>query len=297
MSRKALILGASGRFGRAAAHALEATGWQVQRFDRQRDKLPTAAHGAALIVNAWNPPYSRWAAEVPGLTAAVIAAARDSGAAVAIPGNVYVYGEDLPPVLSPDTPHGATHPLGRIRRELEDAYRAAGVRTFVLRAGDFLDTEASGNWFDRVLAAGIDRGRFTYPGSPDIAHAWAFLPDLAQALAGIAARLDDLPTFSEFTFEGHTATGRQLAEGIARVTDRPIRLKRMSWLPIQLARPFWPEAKQILEMRYLWDRPHSIDGSALAALIGPPPHRPLDDALRAAVQPLLQKSRSTQTSR
>ena len=297
MPRTALVLGAHGRFGRSVAAALETARWQVRRFDRQRDDLTSAAAGAALIVNAWNPPYSRWAAEVPRLTGSVIAAARASGAAVAIPGNVYVYGTDLPPVLSPDTPHRATNPLGRIRREMEGAYREAGVKTFVLRAGDFLDTEASGNWFDRILAARIARGRFVYPGPPDIPHAWAFLPDLAGALARVADRLDDLPRFSEFTFEGHTAAGRQMAEGIARVTGRPIALKRMSWLPIHLAWPVWPEARQLLEMRFLWSRPHRIDGSALAALIGPPADRSLDDVLRAAIAPLGQNARSTQTSR
>ena len=113
----------------------------------------------------------------------------------------------------------------------------------------------------------------------------------------VADRLDDLPRFSEFTFEGHTAAGRQMAEGIARVTGRPIALKRMSWLPIHLAWPVWPEARQLLEMRFLWSRPHRIDGSALAALIGPPADRSLDDVLRAAIAPLGQNARSTQTSR
>jgi hypothetical protein len=45
---------------------------------------------------------------VPGLTAKVIAAAKATGAAVMIPGNVYVFGRDLPEVLTPDTPHAAT---------------------------------------------------------------------------------------------------------------------------------------------------------------------------------------------
>jgi nucleoside-diphosphate-sugar epimerase len=297
MTRHALILGSHGRFGRAANTALQAAGWTTHAFDRGRDDLPTAARGAQVIVNGWNLPYARWSAELPGLTEAVIDAARVSGAAVAIPGNLYVYGTDLPAVLLPDTPHRATHPLGRMRREMEERYRAAEVKTVVLRAGDFIDTAASGNWFDRVLAAKVARGRFTYPGPPDIDHAWAFLPDLGVALAEVLDRLDDLPGHCDLSFAGHTASGRQLAEGVGRVTGTPMRIKRMPWWPIHLSRPVWPEARHLIEMRYLWNRPHRVDGTALADLIGPRPQRPLDDALRAAIAPLCQKARSTQTSR
>jgi nucleoside-diphosphate-sugar epimerase len=297
MARTVLILGASGRFGQTAATALDAAGWQVRRFDRARDDLTTAARGADVIVNAWNLPYARWDAEIPRLTASVIEAARGAGAAVMMPGNLYVYGRDLPPVLSAGTPHRATNPLGRIRREMEAAYRASGVKTVVLRAGDFLDTEASGNWFDRVLCARFASGRFSYPGPMDIPHAWAFLPDLGEALARVLDRLEDLPRFSDLPFDGHTATGRDMAAALARITGRPVRAGSMSWLPIQLARPFWPAARHLLEMRYLWQRPHRVDGAALDAVIGPVPRTDLDTALGRAVAPLLQKARSTQTNR
>ena len=36
-------------------------------------------------------------------------------------------------------------------------------------------------------------------------------------------------------------------------------------------------------MRYLWQRPHALDDSALRALIGAVPHTPLPQALRAAL--------------
>jgi NAD(P)-dependent dehydrogenase (short-subunit alcohol dehydrogenase family) len=96
MSRKALVLGASGRIGRHAATALQAHGWQVVPYRRGSMSLTEAADGADLIFNAWNPPYSQWAETVPGLTAKVIEAAKATGAAVMIPGNVYVFGRDMP---------------------------------------------------------------------------------------------------------------------------------------------------------------------------------------------------------
>ncbi len=283
MHGTALILGGSGRFGRHAAEAFWNRGWRVRLFERGRDDLAAAASGADVIVNGWNPPYDRWAREVPGLTRAVIAAARATGATVILPGNVYVFGADAPETLTADTPHTARNPLGRIRVEMEASYRAAGVRTIVLRAGDFIDTEASGNWFDRVIAADLGRGRLTYPGCPDVPHAWAYLPDLAEAAVALAWRRDGLPAFADIPFPGHTLTGRDLADAAARVTGRTVSVARMNWLPLQIARPVWPMARHLQEMRYLWSMPHRLDGARFGALL--PDFRPtaLDDALRSAL--------------
>ena len=187
MGETALILGASGRFGRNAADAFREAGWTAVPFLRGTDDLVTAAKGADVIVNGWNPPYPDWAVQVPGQTRQVIEAAKASGATVIIPGNVYVFGKDAPDVFGADTPHAARNGLGRIRAEMEAGYRASGVRTIVLRAGDFLDTRGSGNWFDLVMTKQVASGRFVYPGATDVPHAWAYLPDLARAAVQLAA--------------------------------------------------------------------------------------------------------------
>jgi nucleoside-diphosphate-sugar epimerase len=280
MSRTALVLGASGRIGRHASAALTAHGWTVTPYRRGGVSLAEAADGAELIFNAWNPPYSQWRETVPGLTAQVINAAKSSGAAVMIPGNVYVFGRDMPPVLTPQTPHTATNPLGRIRVDLEAAYRNSGVKTVILRAGDFLDTEASGNWFDRIIAAKIAKGRLSYPGPLDLMHAWAYLPDLAEALAGLADRLPELPQVTDLTFPGYAMTGEELAAACEAALGRSLSLGRMSWLPIQVVRPFWAEAKHLIEMRYLWERPHRLDGTALDRILPDRAQTPVAEAMR-----------------
>lgn len=135
MKKDVLILGGSGRFGRQAAEAFWNAGWHVRLFDRKSDDLTEAARGAHTIVNAWNPAYPEWPAQLPGLTRAVIAAARTSGARVVLPGNVYVFGPDCPAPWGADSPRRANNPLGRLRIEMEQAYRDAGVPTLILRAG------------------------------------------------------------------------------------------------------------------------------------------------------------------
>jgi nucleoside-diphosphate-sugar epimerase len=284
MTGNALILGANGRFGRHAAEAFWNRGWRVTLFDRDTDTLEESARGMDVIVNGWNPLYPDWADDLPRLTTQVIAAARSSGATVILPGNVYVYGAGSDPHLSPETPHAAQNPLGRIRIEMEEAYRASGVPTILLRAGDFLDTEVSGNWFDKVIVAGADRGRISYPGDPDAPHAWAYLPDLAKTAVLLAERRNELETFADIAFPGYTLTGHQLSDLVAEALDRPQALRRMNWLPVQLARPFWPMARHLLEMRYLWSMPHRLDGARLEALVPEYPETPAIEAIALAVR-------------
>lgn len=283
MSGTVLILGASGRFGRACDVAFAKAGWQVQRFDRKRDNLRMAAQGVDVIVNGWNPLYPDWATQVPALHDQVIEAAKSSGATVILPGNVYVFGARTPSPWNSASPHQAENPLGQSRIRMEEAYRASGVQVILLRAGDFIDTSASGNWFDAVLTKRLARGRFTWPGDPDIPHAWAWLPDLARAAVGLAERRAQLPAWSDIPFPGYTLSGREMAAALNQVLAREVQLRRMSWLPLQLLRPVLPMARCLLEMRYLWDTPHSLAGDEFSQVLPGFQATPVQDALARAM--------------
>ncbi|MEM7439573.1 MAG: epimerase [Pseudomonadota bacterium] len=276
MTQSALILGAKGRFGSMMATVLERRGWQIQRFDRSSDVLKSAAKGADVIVYGWNPTYDRWASDVPGQVAQVIDSVRRSGATVLIPGNVYVYGADAPEVFADETRHLATNPLGQIRIQMESAFRDAGVKTIVLRGGDFLDTRASGNWFDQVIAAKLGMGKIAYPGDLDTPHSWAYLPDLTRAMADLAKMRDTLPVFTSINFPGFTLTGREMADHLQ------VAPSKMPWLPIYLACPFWPLAKHLLEMRYLWNKPHRLESAAFHRLLPDFEFTPVAQALTQA---------------
>lgn len=267
MSGTVLILGATGRFGRHAAEAFWNAGWNVRIFDRTTGNLDGSAEGADVIVNGWNPRYTEWASEVPTLTDRVIQAARSSGATVLIPGNVYGYGHDAPSLITAETPQRATNQLGRIRRAMEAAYRDAGVQTIVLRAGDFIDTEASDNWFDMVVTGKLWKNQVTAPGDPDALHAWAWLPDMARTAVMLAERREMLGPFEEVLFPGYTLSIRQLAALATAATRRTMAIRPFNWLPIYFAAPFWPMGMKLIEMRYLWDMPHALDGTKLDELL------------------------------
>lgn len=265
MSRHVLILGASGYSGSALARAFTEDGWQVRRFRRGAD-VARAAEGVDLIVNAMNPPdYHDWARQIPQITAQAMAAARASGARVIIPGNVYVYGTQPAP-WSSDTPHQPCSRKGRIRAEMEAAWRASGLPVTILRAGDFIDGTAPGLMMGRVVLKGIAKGRITALGAPEVTRTYAYLPDYARAAVALARR-DDLPTFADIPFPGHSFSLNDLAREFVRQTGRPVWMSRFPWWGLRLTSPVWELARELTEMRYLYDHPHSLDGRALGTLL------------------------------
>ncbi len=283
MENTVLILGPTGRLGRNAALAFENAGWEVRRFDRSKDNLWDAAWGASVIVNGWNPLYPQWAAEVPGQTAQIIEVAKAGGATVIVPGNVYVYGAQAPERFAHDTPHLATNPLGRVRIEMETAFKNSGVQTIVVRSGDFLDTEASGNWFDMIIAKPVAKGHISYPAPLDRPHAFTYLPDIAATMVALANKRGELAMFEDVLVPSFILTGTTLAAAISDVVGHPVRAKRMSWWPIQIASVAWPLGRALVEMRYLWCKPHHIDASRHAELCSDVAQTPLRDALRQAL--------------
>lgn len=287
MPDQVIVLGANGRFGRAATRAFLAAGWSVRGFGRSlppanarvsgvdwiagdafdAEALSAAVRGCDVIVNALNPPYPRWSRDVPRLTANVIAAATASGATVMIPGNVYNYGNEMPALLAENTPQAPTTRKGKLRQKMEQAFSEAGVQTIVLRAGDFIEREKTGNWFDSHITAKVAKGQVMYPGPLDRLHAWAYLPDMARALVGLAEKRDELGRFEQIGFAGYALTGAMLVEAIERAAGQPLAIKRMPWRMVRLLGLVVPLFREVAEMSYLWDVPHAIDGARLAALL------------------------------
>ena len=318
LPRTVLVLGANGRFGRAAVTAFQAAGWQVRAFVRPGRPTATpagvtavagdafdaasvaaAAQGAGVIVHALNPPYPRWKTDLPKQTASVRTAARASGATVMIPGNVYNYGRTMPARLVEDTPHAPTTRKGRLREAMEAAFRTAaddGVHTVVLRAGDFIEAAQTGNWFDRFIAAKVAHGVAVYPGPRDRVHAWAYLPDMARAMVALADRADPPRGFETFNFEGYNVTGAELIAALETAGGKPLKVRGVPWGIMRLIAPFAPMIREVLEMRYLWQVPHALDGTKLRTAIPSFRPTPLDVAMQE-VLPAAQTAPTTVAAR
>jgi len=270
MTKTVLILGASGKFGKACANAFAVDGWTVRLFDRTRQDMTQAAIGADVIVNGLNPPnYHNWAEILPQITTSVIHAAKTSGATVILPGNVYPFG-DTPGVWDETTPQNPNSRKGALRQQLEAAYRQAarnGVQTINLRAGDIIDPASADTVMRMVMFKQLAKGKLTYLGRPDIPHAWCFAPDFGRAAVALANKKDQLAAYEDVPFPGQAMTGEQMRAQIETLIDRPVRLKKFGWWMLSLASPFWELARELKEMRYLWDTLHELSGDKFNRLL------------------------------
>lgn len=306
--KTALVIGATGSVGGEAAAALLAHGWRVRGLHRDPARaareavgleriewvkgdamsaaeVTAAARGATVIVHGANPPgYRNWAGLAVPMLEATIAAAQATGARIIFPGNVYNYGPDAFPRMAEDAPQNPRTRKGAIRVKMEQRLRTAGVRTIVVRAGDFFGPVSGSSWLTEGLVAKDKPLRsVSYPGPRDIPHAWAYLPDLAQTMARLAEIEATLPDFAAYQFGGHQLTGDEMIAALERVAGRRLSVKRFPWLALRAVAPFVETLREMLEMRYLWDNTVLLDNARLVKTLGAEPHTPLETALRTAL--------------
>lgn len=296
MAKQVLILGASGKIGSHSARAFAHAGWSVRNYDREAGNMSAAAEGADVIVNGLNPPaYHDWEHLVPAITEQVIAAARASGATVILPGNVYNFGAEGGE-WSEGSPHAPQTRKGRIREEMERRYRASGTRTIVLRAGNFIVPERRDDVMSMVLLRSLGRDKVTLMGAPDVLQAYCYVPDWARAAVLLAEKRAELAPFEDVPFPGHAFTAEELRAFLTRELGRPIGTTRFPWWAVTLSAPFWELGRELLEMRYLWETPHTLSGNKLARLLPSFQATPLEDVLRAAIPDELRRSSSSETA-
>ncbi|NDV02599.1 sugar nucleotide-binding protein [Pseudoroseicyclus tamaricis] len=266
MTGTALILGPSGKIGSNASRAFEAAGWHVRHYKRGTD-MTEAARGADVIVNGLNPPnYHDWDRIIPAITAQVIAAAEASGATIIHPATVYNLG-DRPGTWDETTPHRPVARKGRIREEMEDAFRASSAQVILLRAGHFIDPERD----DDIMGIGhlraLRRGRVTALGGTDVHQAYAYLPDWSRAAEALAARRETLPRYNDIPFPGHSFSVRELTARLEGLSGRPLKIFHFPWWLFRVTGPLWELAREMTEMRYLYETDHRLGATRLSALL------------------------------
>lgn len=308
-TKLALVTGATGGAGGAVAAALLRHGWRVRGLARdparaRRDgpegvdwvagdamreaEVAAAARGASVLFHGVNPPgYRNWRGLALPMLRNAVAAAEAEDARLICPGSVYNYGPDAGPVVSEASPQHPRTRKGRIRVEMEAMLHEAaarGLRTLVVRAGDFFGPHAPSSWVTKLMLGEgqEDLRAVVTPELPGVGHTWAYLPDLAETIALLAGREAALPAEERLHFGGHYLAGRAMAEAVQRAAGGALPVRAFHWLPVYLGAPFDTFLREVIEMRYLWRVPLRLDNARLVALLGHEPHTPLDAAVRAS---------------
>jgi nucleoside-diphosphate-sugar epimerase len=288
------VVGATGQVGRRLVAELVERGHPVRAVSRQPAAGPdvavpgsevvaadladpaaatAATAGCAVIFHVAGAPYADWPQALPAAMRGAITAARAHDATLVYLDNLYPYGAPSAP-LTPATPYRPVGALGRVRAEIADELEAAGLRHVIVRVSDFYGAGPVRSSVGALVLDPIAAGRRArWPIDLDQPHSLHYLPDVARGLAVVGTAAEAV---------GHTwhlpaaeaLTGADFGRAVARAYGAPERVGLLGLGALRFAAPFSRAARDLASLRYQYDRPYVVDGTATTAAFGlaPTPH-------------------------
>ena len=209
---------------------------------RTRDGAARAVRGADVVYHCVQPGYTRWPAEFPQLTEAVLAAVAGTGARLVYADNLYGYGPVTGP-LREDLPLAATGSKGRTRaalaQDLLAGQRGGQADVVIARISDYYgpgginSTVTGARFFVPALAGKTVRVPFAL----DVPHSYCYLPDVGRALVLLGTSPDTTGDVWHVPAAG-PVTVRQFADLLGRALGRDVRVRRIPAPAMRLAAVF-----------------------------------------------------------
>jgi nucleoside-diphosphate-sugar epimerase len=295
-SMQIAVLGAGGGLGRNVVDAARAMKHDVVALvrDPKRAELPDdvttvvgdatrvddvvrAMTGADATMFCVNPPLANWLTAFRPLLECAIAAARQTNTRLVFPANVWIYGpgraDELVAesrVLSP------TSQRGKLRAEMEQQIRAAGIRYAMVRLPEFHGPSVN-SLTARVFRSALADRRALWPGPLDVAIELVHMPDAARALLEVAIAADC--DAAAFHLPGARTTPRQFAELVYRAAGRKPRVSGVPRWLLSAGTVFDANLRGAADFSHLWTHPILLDGTKYTARFGAIPQTPLTDAV------------------
>lgn len=285
-----VVLGATGGIGRAVVVEALLRGHRVRAVSRSASSacdLPVgverldadlatpagaaaAVAGAAVVVHAAQPDYTRWRQEFAALTGTIADATAATGAKLVLADNLYMYGEQRAGrAMAEDTPMTATDTKGvlqaRMAADLLDRAARGTLRVAIGRASDYYGPHGVGTALGETFFPPALRGRtVNVIGSPLAPHTMSYLPDIAAGLLTIAergaadGRVWHLPVASPLST-------RLLADLVAEQIGRPVKLRASGPRTLRLVGLAVPMMRELAGIAYQWEHAFVVDDSAFRA--------------------------------
>jgi nucleoside-diphosphate-sugar epimerase len=295
----------TGPLGRAVAASLAGRGHRVRVVNRrgragdlppgvevaagdatEADQVRSLTHGAAVVYQCAQPPYTNWPEEFPPLQEGVIEGVAASGARLVIAENLYMYGDTDGRVITEDTPLNPHGRKGRTRARMTEqalaAHQAGKVRIAIGRGSDLFGPHVSGSVvgaevFQRIL----DGKPARTIGNPDLPHSYTYTRDFGEALVILGEREQafgrawHVPT-------AEAVTTRRLVGMVAEAAGRAARVQTAGPVMLGLLGLVIRDLRELQELRYEFEKPFVVDSSRFEQAFGMRA-TPLAEAIRETV--------------
>lgn len=308
MTETHVVFGAAGGLGSAIVRRLVAEGEPVRAVVRDveeaREVLPPSAvivegdatlpdsvnracRNATVIHHCVNVRYSQWAKLMPGITENILAGARAVEARLVFPGNVYVYGPLQRIPAREDHPLAATTRKGLLRiameRSLMDAHRWGHVRVVIPRFPDFYGPFVANPLVRPIFESALLGKQAAWPGKLDVPHDLVYIDDAAAACVMLAASENCYGESWHVPGAG-PLTGRQFLGMVFRAAGTRPNVKALSRILFRIFGLLIPDAREMIEMLYLFEQPLVLDGSKFAHAFPSFQYTPHEEGVRRTVE-------------
>lgn len=279
----------SGPLGQAAVKALVKRGRQVRVINRSgKAELPAGVEliagdayaldftrrvtaDAAVVYQCSAPAYHDWVEKFPPLQASILEGVAAAGAKLIVAENLYMYGA-VNGEMHEDLPYAAQTRKGKVRGQMSEellaAHRSGKVRVAMARGSDFFGPGVlSSALGDRALGAAIQGKTASLNGKLDLAHSFTYIDDFGEALAVLGER-DEALGQAWHVPNAPTLTQREIMGLFFQEMGLPPKIGTIGRGMMALAGLFLPDAGEMVEMMYEFDRPFVVDSGKFSRAFG-----------------------------
>jgi nucleoside-diphosphate-sugar epimerase len=241
--------------------------------------------GATAVYQCAQPAYREWASKFPPLQAAILEGATAAGAKLIVPENLYMYGKPEGRPLTEDSPYRAHTRKGRVRLAMTEALTAAQregkARVAIARGSDFFgpDDTVSAELIYWPALAGKS---VSAVGRLDQPHTFTYAPDFGKTLATLGTHDEALGQVWHVP-SNPPVTQAELMALVGDAVGKPVKVLRGTAPILWLVGLRNPDARELIEMLYEFDRPFVMESQKVQRAFGIEP-TPLREAVGATVE-------------
>jgi nucleoside-diphosphate-sugar epimerase len=221
--------------------------------------------GAAVIYQCAQPGYTEWVEKFPPLQASILEAAAANGAKLIVGENLYMYSEDAINCLHEELPYTTHTKKGRVRAAMAqaviDAHKSGKVRTASARAPDFYGMGVLSSLVGERMFYPLLAGKAAnMAGDVDVPHSITYIDDFGETLAILGER-DEALGQAWHVPNAAPISQRQMVELAAKAAGVEPKLSAMGKTKVRIGGIFIPEAREMVEMMYVLEKPYIVDDS------------------------------------